>query len=271
MHYFTFHIGDWLKSTSHLTAIEISIYLRLVLHYYETEQPISLETAQVARKLRLSKSLKILDAILVEFFTKTPEGWKHPRCEKELAEIYEKSDQAREAARIRWEAKRNADAMRAHNGSNPDGMLPNTHNPIPTNPEPRVVSAKAQKQPLDYSCWPSEPEPGVLADWLAMRKRMKADVSQTVINQFAPQLREAGRNGYSVTYCLSECITSNWRGFKFSWLKNQEASNAKNQRPNYQSRGERNEQAFRDYLANIPQDGPDSGMLAALIGPTTGK
>ncbi|MBD1583473.1 helix-turn-helix domain-containing protein [Pseudoalteromonas sp. S16_S37] len=76
------------------------------------------------------------------------------------------------------------------------------------------------KKPLDFSCWPQEPSEQVLSDWFDMRKRMKANVSQTVINRLAKQFEIAVQNGVSVDDCLGECILRNWRGFEFAWLAN---------------------------------------------------
>lgn len=79
-------------------------------------------------------------------------------------------------------------------------------------------------QPLDYSSWPSLPDKQVLNDWLSMRKRLKANVTQTVINRLAKQLNIAHQHGYSVDECLSECQVRNWRGFEYEWI-------AKNKNP----------------------------------------
>lgn len=72
---------------------------------------------------------------------------------------------------------------------------------------------------LDYSCWPELPSDQVMADWLEMRKRKKANVTQTVINNFGKQMELAAKQGFSADDCLSECIVRNWTGFKAEWLK----------------------------------------------------
>lgn len=74
---------------------------------------------------------------------------------------------------------------------------------------------------LDYSSWPQMPSEQTMIDWLAMRKRLRANVSQTVVNNFAKQLNIAVKSGYTVDGCLSECVTRNWRGFKAEWLNNE--------------------------------------------------
>lgn len=81
-------------------------------------------------------------------------------------------------------------------------------------------ASKSNRQCFDLSSWPEQPSEQVLADWISMRKRLKADVSATVIAGFGTQLKIAKNAGVSVDTCLTECIVRNWRGFKFSWLQN---------------------------------------------------
>lgn len=90
---------------------------------------------------------------------------------------------------------------------------------------PRTVNkSKRQSSSLDLSSWPSEPSAQVLSDWLAMRKRKRADVSQTVIAAMAPQLALAAKRGWTVDECLSECVLRNWQGLKAEWLDPKQGS-----------------------------------------------
>lgn len=75
-----------------------------------------------------------------------------------------------------------------------------------------------KKNSLDFSCWPAMPSEQTLRDWFAMRKRMKANVNQTVVNRFAKELSLAVQHGVSVDDCLAECVVRNWRGFVFAWM-----------------------------------------------------
>lgn len=84
----------------------------------------------------------------------------------------------------------------------------------------KKINKKSLLDSLDFSKWPALPSTQVFDDWIAMRKTKKANVSQTVINAFGTQLQIAYENGVSVDDCLTECITRNWQGFKYSWLVN---------------------------------------------------
>lgn len=106
----------------------------------------------------------------------------------------------------------------------PDSLIPECGF---TDSQPQAATPTAKKNVLDYSCWPEMPNEQTLADWKSMRKRIKADVSQTVVNSFGKEFHKARSFGYSVDQCLTEAITRNWRGFKTEWLQNsQGAGNA---------------------------------------------
>ena len=80
-------------------------------------------------------------------------------------------------------------------------------------------SKKPVSQELDYSSWPSIPSDEVLKEWIQHRSRLKAKVTQLVINRISKELNIAASKGYSVDDCLSECVVRGWRGFEAEWLK----------------------------------------------------
>lgn len=87
----------------------------------------------------------------------------------------------------------------------------------PPQKQPRSTKPKAE---LDFSSWPQLPSDQTTTDWLTMRKRLKADVTQTVINRFATELTKAVAAGYTVDQCIAECCARNWKGFQLAWLHN---------------------------------------------------
>lgn len=82
---------------------------------------------------------------------------------------------------------------------------------------------------IDYSSWPEQPDPQVLKDWIASRKKAKATHSQTAINRIGTELRKAVGMGYTVNDCLSLAVVKGWRGFEAEWMRN--ASQPVNQPP----------------------------------------
>ena len=130
-----FHIADFVLATNHLDRIERSIYFDLINRYYDTEKPLCSDISKLAKRIRAIGDESIVENILEEFFHQKEGVWHHYRCDEELEKIYEKSEQARDAANKRWAkqngSEQNADGMRPHSERTADGMLPITHNPLP--------------------------------------------------------------------------------------------------------------------------------------------
>lgn len=89
MHYYQFNIGDWALEAGHLSLEEEAVYLRLINHYLNTEQPIPSETQWVIRRLRI-ETQSVIDHVLSEFFELTDKGWTHNKCE-EMLKAYRKT------------------------------------------------------------------------------------------------------------------------------------------------------------------------------------
>lgn len=88
MHYYKFDIKVWSLSTAHLSLEEEAVYFRLINHYYDTEQPIPLQTQSVIRRLRLGSHSEMVNQILSEYFVKTENGFSHYKCDELLKEYW---------------------------------------------------------------------------------------------------------------------------------------------------------------------------------------
>jgi uncharacterized protein YdaU (DUF1376 family) len=107
MNYYPHHIGDFNHATRHLNRIERSIYRDLIEHYYDTEQPLSLDIVLLCRKI-LAISLEEITAVeqvLQEFFTETEEGYINNRCQNTIDtyqnSIHNKSKAGKASAKAR--------------------------------------------------------------------------------------------------------------------------------------------------------------------------
>ena len=144
MHYYTHHIGDYKRDTSHLSLLEHGIYRQLLDLYYLTETPLDANALRLIG-CRTDSERETAQIILDEFFKKTDKGYIQMRCESEINRIYEKSDKARASAKARWNKEENANALRTHCEYDANGMLP--INPIPINPDKNIVSKNADNCP----------------------------------------------------------------------------------------------------------------------------
>jgi len=84
VHYFKFDIEKWVQSTRHLLPEEEGVYLRIALHYYDTEHPLPLDNRMMLKRLQLLSYQAVVDDILAEFFVKTEKGWFHKKIEVNL-------------------------------------------------------------------------------------------------------------------------------------------------------------------------------------------
>lgn len=258
MHYFKFNNPDWHLSTGHLSAEEEGIYLRLIRHYYDTEKPIPLETESVFRRLRLSDLSEKALSILQEFFVETEKGFSHTYCNKIITEYHKKAKTNKVNGKNGGRPSKTKASSVTQN--KPSGLSVGTDEKPSRNPnqEPLTINHKPiTSNQLDYSCWPQLPSQQTLDDWMAMRKRLKANVSQTVINRFSSEMVKAVQLGYTVDFCLQECVTRNWRGFEVQWLLNNGVPHAQGQRFNQHS--DRRDKAAR--AADEAFGSADNGIL----------
>jgi uncharacterized protein YdaU (DUF1376 family) len=139
MNYYPFHVGDYIAHTAHLDPLEDIAYRRMLDLYYMQEQSLPNEPAKVARLIRMREYVEVVATILEEFFNETDEGWRHDRCDAELAKISEKSQKAKESAAASVKARlekrtsneRSTNAERTLSEDSTNAELPNTQDPIP--------------------------------------------------------------------------------------------------------------------------------------------
>ena len=131
MNYIEWHLGDHLKRTVHLTALEDGIYRRLLDAYYIAETPLPCEIKGCYKLARaISKAEReAVGAILREFFTLEADGYHHSRCDVEIARFRDKQTKAKASANARWNkpeptSEGNADAMRTDMRTHCEGSAP---------------------------------------------------------------------------------------------------------------------------------------------------
>lgn len=219
MHYYQHHIGDFIKDTTHLDDHQLATYLRMLWAYYTSESPISSDFEDVAFAMRTDE--KTVRLLLRHFFTESPDGWHHTRCDKEIADYREKAEKAQKAANARWS---NAKAMRTHSERNADEPV------FDANQEPRTNNQEpVKRQRATVVAPPVGVSDSVWQDFVRHRKAKKAQVTQTVIDGIQ---READKAGWTMEAALRECITRNWQSFKADWVadKNLSQTGQMNQR-----------------------------------------
>ena len=87
LNYYPHHIGDYLRDTAHLTAIEDGIYRRMLDVCYASEKPLPLETQWVCRLVRANTQdeQEAVNEILRQFWIKRADGWHNKRADEEIS------------------------------------------------------------------------------------------------------------------------------------------------------------------------------------------
>jgi len=160
MHYYKFNIADWHLATSHLTLEEEAIYFKLVNFYYDTEQPIPLETQMVIRRLRLGSYVDSVGLVLDEFFIKTEDGYIHERCDLEIEKYHSKAEINKTVGKLGGRPKKinelhdNPEITQMVSENNPQITLTTNQEPRTTNQEPltnrNTISVESKIPPCPH-------------------------------------------------------------------------------------------------------------------------
>jgi len=153
MHYYTHHIGDFLKDTGHLSNEQMGIYLRMLWRYYLDEKPLQNDCESIAFAMRSDE--KTVGLILRHFFVLEDGGWRHKRCDNEIKLYHDKKEKAVASANARWS---NAKPMRPHTERNADApVFDANQEPRTKNQEPSLIQvAKATLPPAKLLACPQE-------------------------------------------------------------------------------------------------------------------
>ena len=175
MHYYQKNIGDYRRDTMNLSLLEHGVYTTLIDHYTLNEEPISLDHLDVCWTIgaRTDNEKTAVCLILSKFFIKTDEGYRHKRCDEEIAKYHAKSDKAKESANKRWDKDTNA--MRTHSEGNANHK-PTTinHKPITNKDFDKFWEAYPKKRSklLAQKAWlKHKPDINVVLKSLIMHKK----------------------------------------------------------------------------------------------------
>lgn len=226
MNFYPFHIGDYASDTRHLSWDEDLAYRRMLDAYYVKEAPLPAEKRAVYRLVLATSEAQraAVDVVLEEFFEATPDGFRHKRCDIELAAAKDKSAKAAQSARARWgdakqqdvalpgasttQSDRNANASserceRTNRAC--EGNAPKT-NPK-TNPNSEAKASKAQPYlPPDWV--PSEP----WGEFVVMRRAMRGvPFTAAAARGVVAELDKLRAQGCDPAECLQRAVTNGWR------------------------------------------------------------
>ena len=202
MHYYQFHIGDYMSHTRHLSLYEDLAYRRLLDFYFLHEQPI--KHRDIARQIGMRDHEEDVLTVLNEFFLSTPDGFVNPRADKEINQYKEFSEAGKRGAAKRWSKPPNGEANSPPNAT---PIATNNHKPITNNHKPIDKDNKRGSRLSQDFIFPS--------DWLVFCKQERPDLQpvQTFEKFKDYWIAQAGQKGVKLDWFAT------WR----NWVRNTNA------------------------------------------------
>lgn len=99
MHYYRFHIGDYVSHTRHLVLLGDLAYRKILDLYYLHEHPLSGDASTVAKQILMLDHVEIVSEVLNEFFERTDEGYLNRRAEEEISSYHSQQDRSSKAGK----------------------------------------------------------------------------------------------------------------------------------------------------------------------------
>ena len=128
MHYYQFHIGDYISHTRHLSLMEDLAYRRILDFYFLHENPI--KHRDIARQIGMREYEEDVITVLNEFFISSADGFVNPRADKEIKQYKEFSEAGKRGAAKRWGTPPNGEAISPPNAT---PIATTNHKPITNN------------------------------------------------------------------------------------------------------------------------------------------
>lgn len=215
VHYYKFNIKDWTRDTAHLSVIEEGIYRRLLDHYYESEKPIPVETQSVIRRLRLAGHEEETRLILSEYFVLGQDGYRHTRCDQEIAAYHAQAERNRRNGQSGGRPNKPTENP-VGSQKKPSGNL--NHKPLTINQEPKEKSIRFAALAALLAAGVVDQ---VAQDFIALRKAKRLPITKTALGGIE---REAAQAGMTLADAIRTCVERGWGGFKASWMQNQQGT-----------------------------------------------
>jgi len=201
MHYYSFHVSDYIHDTAHLSAYEDLAFRRMLDLYYTSEKPIPNKTQEVARRIRLPHQTVAVQTVLEEFFMFDRENdcWFHKRCDETIAAYQAKAERNREIGKLGGRPKANPKQTQVVSKDNPN------HKPITINHKPnKNATSVAVVVPgwIPLETWEA---------FIQMRKRIGKPPTDYALKLIIAKLDRFRSNGQDVKQVLEKSITSGWQ------------------------------------------------------------
>lgn len=186
MNYYSFHIGDYRRDTTHLTLLEHGVYRQLMDWIYLDEKPIPKETDMVFRRLcaRTDEEKSAVIVVLGELFELTESGYIQARCMGEISTYQGQATRARENGKLGGRPPKTAVVISGllEETQTKANQEPITTKPLTTKPIEKHSAAFALPDWVNSAHWEM---------WVKSRKKMTHEQKLGQVDKLAAW-RDAG-------------------------------------------------------------------------------
>ena len=198
MHYFSFHISDYMSHTAHLTPLEDLAYRRCMDIYYLHEKPLLEDIGEVAREIRMPDNIPEVTYVLNKYFTHdVGKGWTLARADEEIQKYKNK---------LAASSKGGKSAALVNRKSTASGLLPtNNHKPLTNNHKPIKDTLKRPNN-VTKKTW---------EDFLLHRKNLKKPLTETALKGIKNEVK---KTTISLEDALIMVQARGWQSFKSDWV-----------------------------------------------------
>ena len=202
-----------------LTTVQHGAYFLLLMAYWRERSPLKDSDDELRSITKTDRSeWKKMRPVIAEFFKVADGVWWHKRVEQEMAAADERSKKAKEKAQkgadARWKDRQKGATGDAP--SIPQALPEDKPNQCPP-PSPLPTELRSVKKSASApgpACPVDVPET-VWADWLALRKKKRAPVTDTVISGARA---EAEKAAMPLAEFLAVWCTRGSQGLQAEWL-----------------------------------------------------
>ena len=201
MYWFPFNIADYRSSTAHLSNDEDLAFRRLLDMYYDTELPIPLDSAWLARRIRVS--IQAVESVLSDMFERREDGYHHKRCDAEIVKYQAFAVSGKRGADIRWGKGSDGGAIGSQSNPNANNNHNNNNNKNNNTTTKESRSPKGSRLLIE-----NLPE-----DWFRFCKAERPELDpERTFQQF---------RDYWIAVAGSKGLKTNWFSTWRNWVRNQ--------------------------------------------------
>lgn len=220
MNYYPFHIGDFRSGTVNMSRQARWIYRDMLDVYYDAEKPLPLDLDVLCDEIGVESEdeRKIVERLLRFKFVKTDDGYRHDRCEAEIASYHARAETAKA------NGKRGGRPKKANQNQEKPSGFPSGSEPEPSrnqvetgsqaNQEPRTNNQK----PVNTKSKGFAPLPGWFPDqaldawngFVDMRIRQKKPMTPRAVQSLLKTLHQLHLTGNDIAALLDKSTVNCW-------------------------------------------------------------